>query len=50
MSDSFSIDQTFLTGKTAFEWLMQESDRLIILKFVAPHCPGSRYGLRKNSV
>jgi thioredoxin 1 len=42
MPDSFSIDQTFLTGKTAFECLMQESDRLIILKFVAPHCPGCK--------
>ncbi|BAZ40597.1 thioredoxin [Calothrix sp. NIES-4101] len=42
MSEIFSIDQTFLTGKTAFKWLMQESDRLIILKFVAPHCPGCK--------
>jgi thioredoxin 1 len=42
MSEIFSIDQTFLAGKIAFEWLMQESDRLIIIKFVAPYCPGCK--------
>jgi thioredoxin 1 len=39
MQETFSIDQTFFTGQAALEWLMQESDLLIIVKFVAPHCP-----------
>lgn len=39
MQETFSIDQTFFTGKEAFDWLMQKSDQLIIVKFVAPYCP-----------
>jgi thioredoxin-like negative regulator of GroEL len=39
MQETFSVDQTFFTGREAFEWLMQESDQLIIVKFVAPYCP-----------
>lgn len=39
MQETFSIDQTFFTGKKAFDWLMQKSDQLIIVKFVAPYCP-----------
>jgi thioredoxin-like negative regulator of GroEL len=39
MQETFSVDQTFFTGRAAFEWLMQESDQLIIVKFVAPYCP-----------
>ncbi len=39
MQETFSIDQTFFTGREAFEWLVQESDQLIIVKFVAPYCP-----------
>ncbi|BAZ70254.1 thioredoxin [Fischerella sp. NIES-4106] len=39
MQETFSVDQTFFTGRAAFEWLMQESNRLIIVKFVAPYCP-----------
>ncbi len=39
MQEIFSVDQTFFTGREAFEWLMQESDQLIIVKFVAPYCP-----------
>ncbi|MBE9038830.1 thioredoxin family protein [aff. Roholtiella sp. LEGE 12411] len=39
MQQTFSVEQTFFTGREAFEWLMQESDQLIIVKFVAPYCP-----------
>ncbi|MBE9049658.1 thioredoxin fold domain-containing protein [Nostocales cyanobacterium LEGE 11386] len=39
MQETFSLAQTFFTGRAAFEWLMQESDQLIIVKFVAPYCP-----------
>ncbi|MEA5513559.1 thioredoxin family protein [Nodularia sp. UHCC 0506] len=39
MQNTFSIDQTFFTGRAAFEWLIQESEQLIIVKFVAPYCP-----------
>jgi thioredoxin 1 len=39
MPETFSMDQTFFTGREAFEWLMQESDQLIIVKFVGPYCP-----------
>jgi thioredoxin 1 len=39
MQETFSVEQTFFTGREAFEWLVQESDQLIIVKFVAPYCP-----------
>lgn len=39
MQDTFSTDRTFLTGRSAFDRLMQESEKLIVAKFVAPHCP-----------
>ncbi len=42
MQETFSIDQTFFTGREAFDWLMQKSDRLIIVKFVAPYCPSCK--------
>ncbi|MGD1875334.1 MAG: thioredoxin family protein [Mastigocoleus sp.] len=42
MQDTFSLDQSFFTGKAALEWLQQESNCLIILKFVAPYCPSCK--------
>ncbi|MBD2346983.1 thioredoxin family protein [Anabaena subtropica] len=42
MQETFSIDQTLFTGKEAFDWLMQKSDQLIIVKFVAPYCPSCK--------
>jgi thioredoxin 1 len=39
MQETFSLDQTFFAGRAALESLMQESDQLIIVKFVAPYCP-----------
>lgn len=42
MQETFSVDQTFFAGRAAFEWLMQESDQLIIVKFVAPYCPSCK--------
>jgi thioredoxin 1 len=42
MQETFSIDQTFFTGKEAFDWLMQKSQQLIIVKFVAPYCPSCK--------
>lgn len=42
MPDTFSVEQTFFAGKAAFDWLIHESDRLIIVKFVAPYCPSCK--------
>ncbi|MEM7556743.1 MAG: thioredoxin domain-containing protein [Cyanobacteria bacterium P01_A01_bin.84] len=42
MQETFSIEQTFFTGRPALEWLKQESNRLIIIKFVAPYCPSCK--------
>ncbi len=39
MQETFSIEQTFFTGKRAFDWLMQKSEQLIIVQFVAPYYP-----------
>jgi thioredoxin 1 len=36
---TFSTSETFLTGRSAFDQLMQESEKLIITEFAAPHCP-----------
>jgi len=33
-----SSHTTFFTGQSAFERLQQESNQLILVKFVAPHC------------
>jgi thioredoxin 1 len=37
MQETFSLEQTFFAGKAAFDWLMQESNLLILVKFVAPY-------------
>lgn len=42
MQETFSTDQTFFTGRAALEWLKQESEHLIIIKFVAPYCPSCK--------
>jgi thioredoxin-like negative regulator of GroEL len=38
MQDTFSTDATVLAGRSAFDQLMQESNKLIVAKFGAPHC------------
>ena len=42
MPETFSLEQTFFAGKAAFDWLMQESNLLILVKFVAPYCPSCK--------
>ncbi|NJM90000.1 MAG: thioredoxin fold domain-containing protein [Hydrococcus sp. RU_2_2] len=38
MQETYYLNETFYTGKAAWQILMQSSDKLIIVKFVAPHC------------
>ncbi|MCU0532454.1 MAG: thioredoxin domain-containing protein [Hydrococcus sp. Prado102] len=38
MQETYYLNETFYVGKAAWQILMQSSDKLIIVKFVAPHC------------
>jgi thioredoxin 1 len=38
MQETYYLNETFYAGKAAWQILMQNSDKLIIVKFVAPHC------------
>jgi thioredoxin 1 len=38
MQETYYLNETFYAGKAAWQILMQSSDKLIIVKFVAPHC------------
>jgi len=42
MPETFSFEQSLFAGKAAFDWLIQESNQLIIVKFVAPYCPSCK--------
>lgn len=38
MQEFYSFNETFYAGRSAWEMLIQKSDKPILVKFIAPHC------------